>query len=107
MRIVAYESDSFIVVQYSRGDLIPQEPAHEIENKKPAQSWPHDGAIQFDKVVMSYRPGLPNVLKGISLDIKGGEKIGIVGRTGAGKSSLMLALFRIVELNSGRITLDG
>ena len=56
---------------------------------------------------MSYRPGLPNVLKGITLNVKGGEKIGIVGRTGAGKSSLMLALFRIVELNAGRITLDG
>ena len=95
------------VVQYSRGDLIPQEPPHEIPDKKPEQSWPQDGAIKFEEATMSYRPGLPNVIKGISLDIKGGEKIGIVGRTGAGKSSLMLALFRIVELNKGRILLDG
>ena len=49
---------------------------------------------------MSYREGLPAVLKDISVDIKGGEKIGVVGRTGAGKSSIMLALFRIVELSS-------
>lgn len=94
-------------MHYSRGDLIPQEPPHEIEDKKPDPAWPKSGAVKFENVVMSYRPGLPNVLKGISLDVKGGEKIGIVGRTGAGKSSLMLALFRIVELNSGRINLDG
>ncbi|KAL5504423.1 hypothetical protein ACEPAH_8498 [Sanghuangporus vaninii] len=94
------------VVHYSRGDLIPQEPPHEIEGKKLDSSWPQRGAISFDKVTMSYRPGLPNVLKGITLDVKGGEKIGVVGRTGAGKSSLMLALFRIVELNSGKITID-
>jgi ABC-type multidrug transport system fused ATPase/permease subunit len=43
---------------------------------------------------------------GITVDIKGGEKIGVVGRTGAGKSSLMLALFRIIELKSGRVTVD-
>ncbi|OCB92268.1 ABC protein [Sanghuangporus baumii] len=94
------------VVHYSRGDLIPQEPPHEIEGKKPDSSWPQRGAISFDKVTMSYRLGLPKVLKGITLDAKGGEKIGVVGRTGAGKSSLMLALFRIVELNSGKITID-
>ncbi|EJD07137.1 ABC protein [Fomitiporia mediterranea MF3/22] len=95
------------VVHYSRGDLIVQEPPHEIEDQKPDPSWPQRGEITFNKVTMSYRPGLPNVLKGISLHVKGGEKIGIVGRTGAGKSSLMLSLFRIVELNSGKVTIDG
>ena len=69
-----------VVVHYSRGDLIPQEPPHEIEDKKPDPSWPQRGAILFDKITMSYRPGLPNVLKGITLDVKGGEKIGVVGR---------------------------
>jgi len=63
--------------------------------------------VKFDQVVMSYRPGLPTVLKGLSIDVKGGEKIGIIGRTGAGKSSLMTALLRIVELTSGQITVDG
>jgi len=56
---------------------------------------------------LRYREGLPFVLKGLSLSIKGGEKIGVVGRTGAGKSSLMLALFRIVELSTGSISIDG
>ncbi|KAI5119967.1 hypothetical protein M0805_004347 [Coniferiporia weirii] len=95
------------VVHYSRGDLIPQEPPHEVEENKPDPSWPQKGSISFEGITMSYRPGLPNVLKGLSLEVKGGGKIGVVGRTGAGKSSLMLALFRIVELNSGRILIDG
>ncbi|KZS94671.1 ABC protein [Sistotremastrum niveocremeum HHB9708] len=95
------------VVQYSRGDLIEQEPDHDIDDKKPPPSWPDKGTIEFDDVVMRYRPGLPPVLKGISLSISEGEKIGVVGRTGAGKSSLMVALFRIVELASGRISIDG
>ncbi|KAG2050221.1 P-loop containing nucleoside triphosphate hydrolase protein [Suillus hirtellus] len=50
---------------------------------------------------------LPNVLRGILVKVRGGEKIGIVGRTGAGKSLLMLVLFQIVELSSGSITIDG
>ncbi|KAI0784237.1 ABC protein [Abortiporus biennis] len=95
------------MVHYSRGDEIAQEAPHEIQETKPPAEWPAEGAIQFKDIVMRYRPGLPYVLKGLSLDIRGGEKIGVVGRTGAGKSSLMLALFRIVELPSGSITIDG
>ncbi|OBZ72274.1 Oligomycin resistance ATP-dependent permease YOR1 [Grifola frondosa] len=95
------------VVQYSRGDQIEREPPHEIEDHKPAPEWPANGAIEFKDVVMRYRPGLPYVLKGLSLNIRGGEKVGVVGRTGAGKSTLMLALFRIVELSGGSIHLDG
>ncbi|KIJ66694.1 hypothetical protein HYDPIDRAFT_149564 [Hydnomerulius pinastri MD-312] len=95
------------IVQYIRDDTIPQEAPHEIESSKPKPEWPQEGAIEFKDVQMSYRPGLPLVLKGISVDIKGGEKIGVVGRTGAGKSSLMLALYRIVELSGGSIVLDG
>jgi len=56
---------------------------------------------------LSYRPELPPVLKGMSMTVAGGEKIGIVGRTGAGKSSIMTALYRLVELSSGTITIDG
>ncbi|KZP31699.1 ABC protein [Athelia psychrophila] len=95
------------VVEYSRDGGLEQEKPHEIEDTKPPSEWPEHGAIEFKNIVMSYRPGLPIVLKGLSVDIKGGEKIGVVGRTGAGKSSLMLALFRIVELTSGSITIDG
>ncbi|CAE6469113.1 unnamed protein product, partial [Rhizoctonia solani] len=56
---------------------------------------------------MSYRSALPPVLRGVSLHVRGGEKVAVVGRTGAGKSSLMAALFRIVELTSGSILIDG
>ncbi|RXW15854.1 hypothetical protein EST38_g10001 [Candolleomyces aberdarensis] len=73
----------------------------------PAPSWPEKGAIRFEDVKMAYREGLPLVLKGISFDIRPGEKIGIVGRTGAGKSSLLQALFRMVEVSGGKIEIDG
>ena len=56
---------------------------------------------------MRYRPDLELVLHGISCDIQPGEKVGIVGRTGAGKSSITLALFRIVEAAQGQISIDG
>ncbi|KAG1750701.1 ABC protein [Suillus lakei] len=95
------------LVEYVDGTTIPQEAPHEIEARKPPAQWPKHGAIEFNNVKMAYRPGLPNVLRGISVKVEGGEKIGVVGRTGAGKSSLMLALFRIVELSGGSITVDG
>jgi ABC-type multidrug transport system fused ATPase/permease subunit len=56
---------------------------------------------------MRYRAGLPLVLKGMSMTVKSGERIGIVGRTGAGKSTIMSTLFRLTELSGGRITIDG
>ena len=58
-------------------------------------------------MVLAYRAGLPNALDGVSFTIYPGEKVGIVGRTGSGKSTLFLALFRMLELKSGRILLDG
>ncbi|KAI0833290.1 ABC protein [Trametes gibbosa] len=96
-----------IVVEYSREDKIPQEAPHEIATEKPPPEWPTKGAVEFKEVVMRYREGLPLVLKGLSMQVNGGEKIGVVGRTGAGKSTLMLALFRIIELTSGSISIDG
>ncbi|KAG4248153.1 Multidrug resistance-associated protein 1 [Phytophthora cactorum] len=73
----------------------------------PAQEWPSAGAIEFRNVNLRYRPGLPRVLRNLSLSIRPQEKIGIVGRTGAGKSSLVVALMRLVELDSGSIVIDG
>ncbi|KAJ5216416.1 ABC multidrug transporter [Penicillium cinerascens] len=69
--------------------------------------WPKIGSIEFDDVHMRYRPGLPLVLQGLTLHVAGGERIGIVGRTGAGKSSIMSALFRLTELARGSIKIDG
>lgn len=68
--------------------------------------WPERGRIQFVGAVLAYRPGLPNALDGVSMEILPGEKVGIVGRTGSGKSSLFLALFRMVDLNRGQILVD-
>ncbi|XP_076880787.1 ATP-binding cassette sub-family C member 10 [Brachyhypopomus gauderio] len=70
------------------------------------ESWPEHGQVEFDRAVLAYRPGLPNALDEVSLVVHPGEKVGIVGRTGSGKSTLFLALFRMVELNHGRILLD-
>ncbi|KAI0233416.1 hypothetical protein L0F63_003025, partial [Massospora cicadina] len=69
--------------------------------------WPSRGRVEFKGYATRYRPGLDLVLKDLSLEIKPGEKVGIVGRTGAGKSSLTLALFRIVEAAQGCILVDG
>ncbi|KAF5371833.1 hypothetical protein D9615_009539 [Tricholomella constricta] len=94
------------VVHYSQSDLIEQEAPYEILEHKPPSDWPQVGDIEFKQVSMSYRPGLPEVLRGLSMYIKGGEKIGVVGRTGAGKSSLALTLLRLVEY-SGTVVVDG
>ena len=70
------------------------------------ENWPSKGQIQFNNVSVAYRKGLPLVLKNLNFSIKAGEKIGICGRTGAGKSSIMNTLFRINELSSGSIVID-
>ncbi|OJD13223.1 hypothetical protein AJ78_06297 [Emergomyces pasteurianus Ep9510] len=85
-------------------ELDEEAPLHLIELDS---EWPQRGRISFSNVEMRYREGLPLVLQGLSMDIRGGERIGIVGRTGAGKSSIMSALFRITELSSGSIKIDG
>lgn len=71
------------------------------------ESWPERGEIVFSNVQMRYRKNLPLVLQGLDMHVQGGERIGVVGRTGAGKSSIMTALFRLVELSGGSITVDG
>ncbi|KAH9119043.1 hypothetical protein LEN26_004481, partial [Aphanomyces euteiches] len=86
---------------------IPEEAPETTLHDPAFASWPSKGAVQFQNLKLRYRPDLPLVLHGITLDIQGGEKIGICGRTGAGKSSLMIALFRISEFDSGTILIDG
>lgn len=63
--------------------------------------------MEFQDVVLVYRPGLPNALDGVTFRVEPGEKLGIVGRTGSGKSSLFLVLFRLLEPSAGRVLLDG
>ena len=86
---------------------IPQEEdlSHKTDPVDP--SWPRSGDLTFDKVRLRYRPDLPLSLDGLTFAIKAGQRCGVVGRTGAGKSTLAAALFRLVELESGTITFDG
>ncbi|RXH86950.1 hypothetical protein DVH24_022223 [Malus domestica] len=85
---------------------LPSEAPAVIESNRPQPGWPSSGSIEFEDVVLRYRPGLPPVLHGLSFTVSASEKLGIVGRTGAGKSSMINALFRIVEIEKGRILID-
>ncbi|KAJ8538757.1 hypothetical protein K7X08_030053 [Anisodus acutangulus] len=85
---------------------LPSEGPAIIEGSRPPPGWPLAGSIQFENVVLRYRPELPPVLHGISFTIPPSDKVGVVGRTGAGKSSMFNALFRLVEPEGGRILID-
>ncbi|ESW19924.1 hypothetical protein PHAVU_006G166700 [Phaseolus vulgaris] len=85
---------------------LPSEAPSIIDDNRPPPGWPSSGSIRFEDVVLRYRPELPPVLHGLSFTIFPSDKVGIVGRTGAGKSSMLNALFRIVELERGRILID-
>ncbi|WFD36272.1 hypothetical protein MCUN1_003150 [Malassezia cuniculi] len=86
---------------------LPQEAAYDVAATDPGSSWPREGRIEFQGYSARYRDDLDLVLRDLSFTIQPGERIGVVGRTGAGKSSLTLALFRILEAASGRILVDG
>lgn len=88
------------VLEYA---ALPSEAPDVIFKNRPNVGWPAQGAVTFDNYSTRYREGLDLVLRNITLDIKSREKIGIVGRTGAGKSSLTLSLFRIIEPTAGKI----
>ena len=90
---------------YYYGTELDEEPP--LHLKDIPDSWPQKGEVVFNEVQMRYREGLPLVLQGLNMTVAGGERIGIVGRTGAGKSSIMSTLFRLVELSGGSISIDG
>lgn len=78
-----------------------------VAGSRPAKDWPLKGEVEFRNYSVRYREGLELVLKNLNLQVHGGEKVGIVGRTGAGKSSMTLCLFRILEAAEGEILIDG
>ncbi|KAJ6656004.1 hypothetical protein lerEdw1_004589 [Lerista edwardsae] len=78
-----------------------------LKQAAPPGSWPLEGRVEFRNYSLRYRDDMDLVLKNINVTISGGEKVGLVGRTGAGKSSLTLGLFRINEAAQGEILIDG
>jgi ABC-type multidrug transport system fused ATPase/permease subunit len=89
-------------------DLPPEESVEEMSKKVAVEeTWPAHGQVRMCDVTLTYRPGLEPALKGLSFEISAGEKVGIVGRTGAGKSSLTLAILRLADQVEGLIEVDG
>ncbi|KAF0977347.1 hypothetical protein FDP41_003339 [Naegleria fowleri] len=86
---------------------IPQEASKTIEDTKPPEDWPQKGEIELRHVYLKYREDLDFVLRDLSLHIYPREKVGVVGRTGCGKSTLMQALFRMTEITQGQTIIDG
>ncbi|KAJ4832340.1 hypothetical protein Tsubulata_002123 [Turnera subulata] len=86
---------------------IPSEAPEVVESNRPEPQWPAVGKVEICMLKVRYRPDAPLVLKGITCRIEGGQKVGIVGRTGSGKTTLVSALFRLVEPTEGKILIDG
>lgn len=82
-------------------------PTESLDGTDPPAAWPSEGRLEVNDLVVGYAPDLPPVLKGLTFRVERNERIGVVGRTGAGKSSLTLALFRFLEAREGSIHIDG
>jgi ABC-type multidrug transport system fused ATPase/permease subunit len=103
------------LVSLERCDAFRHLPCENYENEKLSEkendlsenSWPGEGKVIFDQYSMKYRDDCDLALQNICIEINPGEKIGIIGRTGSGKSSLALSLFRIIEASEGTIIIDG
>ncbi|KAK4803103.1 hypothetical protein SAY86_001306 [Trapa natans] len=85
---------------------IKSEATEIIEGSRPDPNWPAIGSLRICNLKVRYRPGAPLVLRGITCNIQGGHKVGIVGRTGSGKTTLISTLFRLVEPSEGKIIVD-
>ncbi len=95
-RILDYDSDT-----------LPQEPAWRLPTDPKKGTWPTNGKLEFKNVSMRYRKDLPFAIKDVNVTVDEGKHVGIIGRTGAGKTSFIVVLFRIVDANKGQILLDG
>ncbi|ODO00841.1 ATP-binding cassette transporter [Cryptococcus wingfieldii CBS 7118] len=104
-RFVQLEQSMVAIERLKEFTELKREAAEYVE-PRPAASWPENGAIQVEDLVIRYAPDLPSVLHRISFEIAPREKVGIVGPTGCGKSTLALSFFRFVEASEGRIVID-
>lgn len=86
-------------------ELKPEAPLY-VAATEPDASWPEHGALTFKNVSARYRANLDPVLHDVSFEIKGGQKVGVCGRTGAGKSSLTMVLYRVIEAEKGTVLID-
>lgn len=108
VRLVVETETSFTAVERLVTFLDLPEEAPEVTAVRPPKDWPQHGAIEIENLSMRYRSDLDNILDHLSLSIQAGDKVGVVGRTGAGKSSLGQAIFRMVEAEPGSsIVIDG
>ncbi|GLB42389.1 putative atp-binding cassette transporter [Lyophyllum shimeji] len=104
-RFVGLEQSMVALERVKEYSELKREPPEFVEPRPPA-TWPSEGAIECQNLVIRYAPELPNVLHNLSFTIHPGEKVGILGRTGSGKSTLALSFFRFVEATEGRILVD-
>eukprot|EP00730_Choanoeca_flexa_P019296 TRINITY_DN9420_c0_g2_i1.p1 TRINITY_DN9420_c0_g2~~TRINITY_DN9420_c0_g2_i1.p1 ORF type:complete len:819 (+),score=134.30 TRINITY_DN9420_c0_g2_i1:101-2458(+) len=100
------EKEMVAVERCTEYDQTPNEFESQHRTRAP-KDWPSDGRVTFEHVNLRYRPELPLSLKGININITSGQRVGVCGRTGAGKSSLFQALLRMVPLAGGSIQISG
>ena len=101
------ETDSVAIERIREYNDLPQEANWETEHRDSLPSdWPSSGRLEIDQVSAKYRPNLPDAVKDLNLILNSGEKLGICGRTGAGKSTLASVILRIIETTNGEIRLD-
>ncbi|KAJ2928555.1 hypothetical protein H1R20_g8545, partial [Candolleomyces eurysporus] len=105
-RFVGLEQSMVALERIKEYSELKREPP-EIVEPRPDASWPSQGDIKCEDLVIRYAPDLPDVLHNLNFEIRPGEKVGILGRTGSGKSTLALSFFRFVEATQGRIVVDG
>jgi ABC-type multidrug transport system fused ATPase/permease subunit len=108
LRLTESEARITSIERIQRATELPQEAEWKTDPSFSLDpSWPSSGVLEFVRVSMRYRKDLPLALNSVSFKLSSGTRCGIVGRTGSGKTSLAAALFRLVEIESGRILLDG
>ncbi|KAF8324040.1 ATP-binding cassette transporter [Clavulina sp. PMI_390] len=105
-RFVGLEQSMVALERVNEYSNLPREASEYIEPRPPT-AWPQEGKLDVEDLVIRYAPDLPDVLHDISFTVEPGSKIGVLGRTGGGKSTLALSFFRFVEATQGKIVIDG